>query len=277
MKYTTPDGGGTGGIGRPMGLKVSAGTDTVSFTFRPSWHATSFVHVNVVQWLYEPLIDELEGYRVYDAVEVRPPALLDTLFFASEQVVRGDTVLGTVVLEKPAVGLDHVVLLECLYGQADAVEMPDAITIPVGLQEGYFDVYVKPGAPKSLHFSAKQMPDGVNIAAVKRGGFSVIPPHYISSLTIEPDTVVVGQAASATLKLAMSAPEGGLDVEVRCLVNNTYAGAFDPNPLTVSVPAGETEVSFALQPSGYYHDPVEVWVVQDSYYSVSQTMTNLQE
>ena len=71
---------------------------------------------------------------------------------------------------------------------------------------------------------------------------SVLAP-VMASLTIEPNAVVGGTGASGTLELSSVAPNGGLVVS---LASNRSGVVV---PATITIPAGSTTVSFAIQTS----------------------------
>jgi hypothetical protein len=71
---------------------------------------------------------------------------------------------------------------------------------------------------------------------------SVLAP-LMASLTIEPNAVVGGSAATGTLELSSIAPSGGLVVS---LASNSSGVVV---PATITIPAGATTVSFTVQTS----------------------------
>ena len=71
---------------------------------------------------------------------------------------------------------------------------------------------------------------------------SVLAP-VMASLTIEPNAVVGGSSATGTLELSSIAPSGGLVVSLSSNKSDVLV------PATITIPAGSTTVSFAVQTS----------------------------
>lgn len=80
---------------------------------------------------------------------------------------------------------------------------------------------------------------------------------FVSSLTISPHPILVGQTSDAVVKLTKEAPEGGinLDVELRN-PEGTFAGGFEQYEFSIAVPEGETGTSFKLRSSAEYPEGV---------------------
>lgn len=155
----------------------------------------------------------------------------------------GNVATGTVTLTEaaPAGGLDVTLTIlnpaGASFSSAGDVST-SVLTIAGGATTGTFQVY-----PKAVNALTP-----VEIRASAEGNFAVgvlTATPWLASLSISPNTVVGGNAATGRVRLFEAAPAGG--VVVTLTTNNASLVQL---PLTVTVPEGQDTAPFAIDTNG---------------------------
>lgn len=116
------------------------------------------------------------------------------------------------------------------------VTVPATVTVPAGLASHTFPIYTSGGPDTQVTISATLG------ATTRTAVLTIAAPPAVSTLTVSPTTVFGGgSGATATVTLAKPAWMGGTEVGVSS-ANSGLATV----PSRVTVPAGETTVSFAV-------------------------------
>jgi hypothetical protein len=142
---------------------------------------------------------------------------------------------GTVTLSGPAPTAGAEVMLS---SSNAAASVPSTVTVPAGSTRTTFAVNTSPvvAATTATIFASY---DGVSPSA----SLTITPPT-VSSLTLNPSTVVGGaQTSTGTVTLSGPAPAGGAQV---MLSSNSAAASV---PSSVTVPAGSTGATFTVNTS----------------------------
>jgi hypothetical protein len=142
---------------------------------------------------------------------------------------------GTVTLSGPAPAPGAQVTLS---SNNAAASVPSSVTISAGSTSGSFTISTSPVASSTVATIFASY-DGVTPSA----SLSVTPPT-VSSLTLNPSTVVGGaQSSTGTVTLSGPAPAGGAQV----MLSSSDAAATVPP--SVIVPAGSTSATFTVNTS----------------------------
>jgi len=147
-------------------------------------------------------------------------------------VVGGTGAVGTVTLNSPAANGGTSVNLS---SSSPAATVPASVSVPVGQWSATFPV----------NTTAQASTVNVTLTATRNGitrtaALSVVK-SALSSLTLDPNSVTGGTAATGLVTLTGPAPAGGYSVT---LTSNSAARA--TVPASVSVPAGATSAIFAV-------------------------------
>ena len=158
--------------------------------------------------------------------------LINTMTIVPTTIKAGQTATGTVTLNTPApVGGSTIALASAT---AASATVPATVVVPAGATSATFTV------------------TGVNLAA---SGSSVISATYntdvhnvtvnvtaaaLTSISVSPKTIGVGQTTQLTVTLDGNAPTGGLDVTVTSSDTNAMA-----DPGIITVPAGSSTITVA--------------------------------
>jgi hypothetical protein len=174
---------------------------------------------------------------------VPPPSspVLSSLALNPTSVNGGSPSTGTVTLSGPAPAGGTVVSLSS--SNTSAATVPASVTIPAGTAIGTFQVTTMAVANStSVTISASQA--GVTLTA----SLTVTPPPAsgptLTSLTLNPKSVIGGSPSSGTLALSGPAPTGGALVTLSS--SNTAVATV---PANVTIPAGATSLTFAVSTS----------------------------
>jgi YVTN family beta-propeller protein len=163
--------------------------------------------------------------------DVIAPALI-TVHPAS--VAGGTSSTGYVVLSGGAPAGGAAVSLS---SDDNAAVVPATVTVPAGSKTAIFNVTTQPGsASKSVNITAVY--NTLSTSAV----LTVIPQAAVavSSVAVNPTTVVGGNSATGTVTLAVPAPAGGVTVDL--WTNGSPAFV----PANVTIPAGSTTATFPV-------------------------------
>lgn len=173
----------------------------------------------------------LNGSSKSTIVSVKPAALT-SLILLPPTISDGDDSIGVVSLSGPAPAAGVTVNLRS--SSLDAA-VPASVAVRGGATSTSFLIVTQPVAKKTISVITAKMG-----TASKTGSLTIVPAT-IGSLVLSPSSIVGGDPSIATLSLTGVAPTGGFIVSVSCS-NPDVAYA----PMAVLVPAGESEVSFAI-------------------------------
>jgi hypothetical protein len=160
------------------------------------------------------------------------PATLSTFTMTPTTIVAGSAGTGVVTLNGKAPADGTLVTIES--SDPSKITPPETVLVPGGSTSVTFQ------APSDLAAT------GAARVTVRSGGFSrYVDLRFvtvsISSFTLSTNLVAGGTSLSATVRLSINAPTGGLYVDV--VSNNAYAIV----PSRVLIPAGRNYASFAIR------------------------------
>jgi len=172
---------------------------------------------------------------VMDAtITVPVPVTVDTLTFSASSLLGGKNTTGTVTLSGNAPAGGMAVNLS---SDHPAVTVPAVVRVRAGTSAMHFTVRTTPvAAPTTVTVTATA--GGATVQAVV-----TVQPPTVKSLSVKPRVVSGGSSAAGTVILNGAAPAGGMVVSLAS--SSTLAQL----PATVTVPAGATKATFAINTS----------------------------
>jgi len=160
------------------------------------------------------------------------PGRLNGFTFTPNPTPGGVSVTARVALSGPAPTGGRVVGLRSL---SSLITVPATVTVPEGESSVLFTV-------TSPYVTANQSISVLAFTSVdSRTGTLNLVPTAITTVTLNPTSVVGGNASQVTVNLNGPAPEGGLSITLSS--SRTQAAV----PTTVTIPAGETSVSATVE------------------------------
>lgn len=177
------------------------------------------------------LIRATVGSRVADAFLELTPLLVQSLSCDQVAMQGGGTATGTILLNglAPTGGVSVSVS-----SSLNSVSVPSSVLVPAGQTTATFTVQTSPvGAQARVTLTAQ-------LGLYSASWPLIINPPPLSAFTISPASVQGGQAVSGTVSLASAAPTGGVAISVTCDSNSATV------PTTVTIPAGQTAVTFTI-------------------------------
>jgi uncharacterized repeat protein (TIGR03803 family) len=161
--------------------------------------------------------------------------------FNPSSIPNGGTTTGTVTLSAAAPSGGSVVGLTD--DNASVLNVPSSVTVPAGATSATFQA-----TAKNLFVLSNTV---VTVTATlgnstAQGTVTVTTGIAVTSISVNPSTVTAGNSTTATVTIASPAPSGGNEVLISTNNNNTAAVETMKLPITVTVPAGQTSVSFSL-------------------------------
>jgi len=151
-------------------------------------------------------------------------------------------VAGEVTLSSPA-GPDGV-LVTLSSSKPSVASVPPNVFVAAGQTKATFSVTSFPVANDTVATIGATLPSGFTTTA----DLTVTAPRVVS-LIVNPSTIVGGETSTATLTISGAAPAGGLVVN---LTSNN--GSVVTLPPTVTVPSGQTTVSFGVDTTSVAQD-----------------------
>ncbi len=185
-----------------------------------------------------PNAGRLNVYRALQAANGQPTQpTLSSLSLNPTSVVGGQSSTGTVTLTAAAPSGGFVVNLSS--SNSAVASVPSSVTVPAGQTSATFTVTTQ----------AVSSTTTVTITAtagnVSRQATLTVNPApqqpQLSSLSLNPSSVVGGQSSTGTVTLTAPAPSGGFVVNLSSS-NSTVASV----PSSVTVPAGQTSATFTV-------------------------------
>jgi hypothetical protein len=190
-----------------------------------------------------------KGWSHIGWLSVKIPKL-KTLTLNAGQINSGSKATATLTLEGPA-GDSGIVILPSVqtnHPQGRSVaSVPNTLTIPAGQTSATFDVVtvfsdvdvtatIRAGKQSTVGNDPSITAPLTVKAAQPAAGVS------LSSVSVNPSSVVGGQAATATVTLAQPSPSGG----VQLMLRTTSRGGRGSAPGSLTIPAGQTQATFAV-------------------------------
>ncbi len=193
-------------------------------------------------------------------------ATISGLSLDPPSVVGGDPSTGTVTLSQPAPA--GGVLVNLSSGAPEA-QTPASIVVPQGESTGVFTVstsFVEADAQaKITATSANSVNKTLTITPGSNPGDPDPVTAAISSLTLDPSSVVGGNPSTGTVTLAQPAPEGGV------LVNLSSGAPEAQTPSSLVIPEGESTGVFTISTSVVEAD-IQAKITATSANSVNKTL-----
>jgi hypothetical protein len=150
-------------------------------------------------------------------------------------VVAGESATGTVTLGGPAPAVGVAVNLSS--GLPLSAHVPDSVTIPGGATSATFPITTFPTHTTTVQIGAQMdgafLSSSITVTQAPSGA-------SLSSIAVNPTSVVGGTSATGTVGLSAAAPSGGAVVS---LSDSSSATSVPPS---VTVPAGATSASFTI-------------------------------
>ena len=206
----------------PSFLIFSAGSTAANFTVWPNW--TTFTTVTV----------SATGTTSRSAqVTVAAPATLTSLSLPPS-VTGGTTSTGTVTLSSPAPSGGVTVTLSS--GNTAVATVPGGVTVAAGGTTATFAV-----AASAVTTSTTVTISATGGGATRSAQLTVTPAATLTSLSLQPPSVLGGSTSTGTVTLSAAAPAGGAVVTL-----SSSNAAVVAVPTSVTVPAGATTVGFVV-------------------------------
>jgi hypothetical protein len=174
---------------------------------------------------------------------LRVIALTATLTLDPTSILGGSAlVTGEVTLSSPAG--PNGVLVNLASSNTAVATVPPTVLVASGQTKGTFSITTFGVANDTSVTISATLPSGFQATSV----LGVTAPR-VTSLTVNPSTVVGGDPTTATLTISGQAPAGGLVVSLTS--NNGNVVSLPP---TVTVPGGQTSVTFPVNTNSVAQD-----------------------
>ena len=209
----------------PGSVTVAAGSSTATFTVNTS--AVSSSTPVTISGVYS-------GVTRTASLTVTPiPAMLSSVALNPTSVVGGNTSQGTVTLTAAAPTGGAVVSLSSNNSAATA---PGSVTVAAGSSTVTFTVNTSP-----VSSSTPVTVSGVYSGVTRTGSLTVNPvPAALSSVALNPTSVIGGNSSQGTVTLTAPAPTGGAVVSLSS--NNAAATVLS----SVTIAAGSSTTTFTV-------------------------------
>jgi hypothetical protein len=206
----------------PRFLIFGAGSTAASFTVWPNWATFTTVTISAT------------GTTTRLAqVTVSGPATLTSLSLPPS-VTSGTTSTGTVMLSSAAPSGGVTVTLSS--SNPAVATVPGGVTVAAGGTTATFAV-----ATSAVTTSTTVTISGTSGGVTQSAQLAVTPAAALTSLSLQPTSVLGGGTSTGTMTLSAAAPAGGTVVTVSS--SNTAVVVL---PASVTVPAGATTVGFVV-------------------------------
>jgi hypothetical protein len=166
------------------------------------------------------------------------PAMLTSLTLSPTSVTGGTSARGTVILNGPAPSSGAFVSL--VSNNTTIATIPSSVTIPAGATSASFTITTRSVTAQSV-VSISATYNGVTKGAALTVTPSSTSSATLSSLTLNPTSVVGGKTSQATVRLSAAAPSGGRVVTLSS--SNTAVATV---PASVTIPAGASSTTFTV-------------------------------
>ena len=217
-----------------------------------------------------PVTTTLEIIAAYDNTVLRAPvtvngtpAALASVTLNVSTLSGGQGGVGHVNLTAPAPA-GHV--LVALSGSHPAVSLPADVTISSGSTSGIFSYGASAVATTTAAtITATYGPSSASASLT----INPSPPNnlWVTSLTLNPTTVVAGGTSTATVTINAPAPAGGSSVQI-----SPWSPA--TGPASVIIPAGATSATFAVGTTSVTTTTLaKVWALLNTTWAAGLTVT----
>ena len=212
--------------GVPASVTVAAGATSASFTISTTpVGSSSAANISAL----------FGGVTKTAVLTVNAPAL-STLALNPTSVTGGTSSVGTVTLGSAAPSGGLVVALS---SNSSAAVVPASVTVPVGGTSATFAI-----TTTSVTSSSSATISAIYGGVTKTAVLTVNAPAVtLSTLTLNPTSVVGGASSQGTVTLSGTAPSGGIVVS---LSDDSSATSL---PASITVPAGSTSANFTVTSS----------------------------
>jgi uncharacterized repeat protein (TIGR03803 family) len=169
-------------------------------------------------------------------------ATVSSLTFNPSSIPNGGTTTGTVTLSAAAPSGGSVVGLTD--DNASVLNVPSGVTVPAGATTATFQA-----TAKNLFVLSNTV---VTVTATlgnstAQASVTVTTGIAVTSISMNPSSVTGGNSSTGTVTIASPAPSGGNEVLISLSQNPPCTlPVILPNPNPVTVPAGQTSVSFTV-------------------------------
>jgi len=220
----------------PSSVTVAAGATSATFTV--STNAVSASTTVAISAIYAG-VTKTASLTVNPAAP--PTPTLTSLALSPTSVTGGNSSTGTVTLSGPAPSGGAQVALSS--SNTSVATVPSSVTVAAGATSATFTVSTSTvTASTTVMISASYA--GVTKAASLTVNPVPPPPPALSSLTLNPSTVIGGvQSSTGRVTLSAPAPAGGVTV---ILSSNSGTASV---PSSVFIPAGATSATFTVNTS----------------------------
>ncbi len=231
---------GSGGSGVTVTLTGSSGATTTTdssgnYIFGGLAPGTYTITPSQPGYLFTPQTVTLSSANVGSVNFTATLVSLQSVTISPATVTGGSVATATVTLNGTAPLTGAIVTLST--SNRNIATVPASITIAGGTSATTFNVSTSPVSTVS----------SVNVSATYRATFSaalVVNPPMLSSLTLNPGTLVGGNTSTGTVTLTGPAPASGTVVTLSD--NSAYVSV----PSSVTVSSGRTSATFTVSTSG---------------------------
>ena len=168
-------------------------------------------------------------------------ATISSVTFNPASIPNGGTSTGTVTLSAAAPSGGSVVSLSD--DNPSVLNVPSSVTVPAGATTGTFQAAAKNAFVLSNTVVTTTATLGSSTA---QGTVTVTTGIAVTGISVKPSSVTAGNSTTGTVTIASAAPSGGNEVLISTNNNNTAAVKTMQLPITVTVPAGQSSVSFSI-------------------------------
>jgi peptidoglycan/xylan/chitin deacetylase (PgdA/CDA1 family) len=211
----------------PSSVTVNAGNTSTTFTITTMAVSASTSATITASY---------SGASKTATLTVTPPAL-STLTLNPTTVTGGATSQGTVMLDAPAPSSGAVVTLTS--SRTTAATVPSSVTVAAGSTTATFTV-----TSKAVTASTASTITARYSSVSKTARLTVTPGTVLSSVSLNPASVIGGNSSQGTVVLSGAAPSSGAMVTLSS--NNASASV----PSSVTVAAGSTSATFTVTTVG---------------------------
>jgi len=208
-------------------------TTPSSVVILPAAASVSFpVKTSGVGALTTAIITAGTGSSSKSATLIVQPAALSSISLSPGTVTGGNSAVGMVTLSGAAATGGQVIKLS---GSNPAASVPTSITVPAGQTQASFTITTSTvSAQKSVTISA-------TAGGITKVATLIIALPTLSSVTLNPVTLVGGSTSSGFVTVSGAAPVGGMKVTL----NSSSSSVTLPG--SVVIPAGNSSVAFVVQ------------------------------
>ena len=196
--------------------------------------ATATVGTNAVSALTVAPVSAMPGLNVSANLTIYPPAVTG-LSLSPSSVVGGNPSTGTITLAGPA-GSGGVVV--SISSDSTKAIVPTTATVAGGQTTGTFTVTTSGvDSQSTAHISA-------STTSTPQSAALRITPASLSSVSVSPTSVLAGNTSTGTVNLTGQAGSSGIVVQLKSSLSAVGV------PATVTVPSGQSSVTFTASASG---------------------------